>query len=286
MNKKHVKECCKTDQHAKMKAINITNAMPNSPAPVEGRIWFPGNPWPGGHRVVSCKFSAAIEPAIGAYAENYANPGPGLLLQFELITANYDEEDAADRDGAGDTDWASKIVWNNYGSCRITASESSQVSGVRVSDGSTPFAFDLDEYRFSVDPLPIEWDRFQETAAFGIYLLGHDSVADHDIHLHSHQPDDSYTLDWRGRIALSYSGHTDFEHSFHAHVKGVKFESIMLFYFNAKRAKEYHGIDLDPALSARDYIAPFVADPDNFVFETHIDGLQRPVVYAIRKADR
>jgi hypothetical protein len=77
-------------------------------------------------------------------------------------------------------------------------------------------------------------------------------------HLHSRQIDGSYTLDWRGRIALSYSGHTDFEHSFHARVRGVTFDSIMLFYFNVERAKEYDGIDLDPTMSARDYIAPFV----------------------------
>jgi hypothetical protein len=257
----------------------MTSGAPN----IEGRIYFPGNPWPGGHRVVSCTFNASVHPNVGGYAPSYANPGPGLMLELELTTANYDEDDPSDRDGAGETDWSSKIVWNNYGSCRLGPSQSSQVSGIRVSDGSTPFVFDLEEYRFSVDPLPIDWDHFHDTVGFGVYLLGHDTVADHDIHLHSRQSDGSYTLDWTGRIALTYAGHTEFEHTFKAHVTGVRFESLMLFYFDAGRAKEYYGIDLDPHLSARDYIAPFVSDPDNFSFETRVDGLKRPVVYALRK---
>ena len=154
---------------------------------VEGRIFFAGNPWPLGHRVVSCTFNASIRPGVGAYAAGYPNPGPGLMLEFELTTAPYDEEDASDRDaeaeGEGESDWTSKIAWNNYGSACIGPSQSSQVQGVRVSDGSSPFAFDLPEYRFVVDTLPVNKDTFHETAGFGIYLLGHDSVANHDIRL-------------------------------------------------------------------------------------------------------
>ena len=251
---------------------------------VSGRIYFAGNPWPLGHRVLSCTFNASVCPAVGAYAASYANPGPGLMLEFELVTADYDEDDPSDRDGQGDSDWTSKIVWNNFHSCRIGPSQSSQVQGIRVSDGTTPFEFDLPEYRFAVDPLPIDWNHFHDTAAFGIYLLGHDAVAGHDIHLHSRQPDGSYTLDWSGSIALTYAGGDEFKHAFKASVSGVRFDALMLFYFDVGRAKEYYGIDLDPNLTARDYIAPFVADPDNFVFETRVDGLGRAVVYATRAA--
>lgn len=254
------------------------------PSNVNGRIYFPGNPWPMGHRVASCKFSASIDPSVGAYAENYDNPGPGLMLEFELVTADYDEDDPSDRDGAGDSDWTSKIVWNNYGSCRIGPSQSSQVQGIRVYSGSTPFVFDLPEYRFSVDPLPIDWNTFHETCGFSIYLLGHDAVASHDIHLHSRQPDGSYTLDWTGKIALTYSGGDEFKHAFKASVTGVRFDVLTLFYFDVGRAKEYYGIDLDPNQSARDYIAPFVSDPDNFTFETVLDGIDRAVVYGRRKS--
>ena len=264
--------------------------------PIQGRIQFAGNPWPLGHRVVSCTFNASIHPAVGAYASSYPNSGPGLMLEFVLTTAEYDEDDEHDEESKDDPpaelgqsdsdqpDWTSKIVWNNYHCCTIGPSQSSQVPGIRVADGSMPFAFDLPEYRFAVDTLPIDWQNFHETSAFGIYLLGHDSVANHHIDLHSRQPDGSYTLDWTGKIALTYAGHENFAHDFSAHVTGVRFDSLMLFYFDAGRAKEYFDIELDPVLSARDYIAPFVADPDNFVFETRVDALKRAVVYATRKA--
>jgi hypothetical protein len=252
---------------------------------VNGRIYFPGNPWPKGHRVVSCTLNASVCPKVGAYTSTYANPGPGLMLELELMTADYDEEDTSDRNGQGDSDWTSKIVWNNYHSCTLGPSHSSQVQGIRVSDGITPFVFDLPEYRFNVDPLPLDKTTFHETAAFRTYLLGHDTVANHDIALHSRQPDGTYTLDWTGKIALTYSGDDEFKYDFRAHVTGVKFDEITLFYFDVARAKEHYGIDLDPKLSARDYLAPFVADPDNFTFETRVDGNKRAVVYAKRDAN-
>ena len=98
-----------------------------------GRIYFPGNPWPLGHRVASCKFSASVLTSVGEGASNYLNPGPGLMPEFELVTADFDEDDPTDRDGSGDSDWTSKIVWNNYGSCRIEPNQSGEVRGIRVS---------------------------------------------------------------------------------------------------------------------------------------------------------
>jgi hypothetical protein len=277
-------------------AVTTDEAPPTPPAvplqdaasmqnAVNGRIYFPGNPWPGGHRVVSCALSAIIHPAVGTYASDYANPGPGLMLQLTLESANYDEEDQSDHYVEGEHDWTSKIVWNNYGRCRLGPSQSSQVPGIRVSDGSVPFEFGLASYRFAVDRLPpdgnVDWETFHETVGFGLYLLGHDAVADHDIHLHSRQADGSYTLDWSGRIALTYGGGTTFEHAFHAQVTGVKFDAISLFYFDVARTKEYCGVELDPNLSARDYIAPFVTNPDDFIFEMMVDGIDRQIMRAV-----
>ena len=55
------------------------------------------------------------------------------MPEFELVTADFDEDDPTDRDGSGDSDWTSKIVWNNYGSCRIEPNQSGEVRGIRVS---------------------------------------------------------------------------------------------------------------------------------------------------------
>jgi hypothetical protein len=109
-------------------------------------------------------------------------------------------------------------------------------------------------------------------------LLGHDAVADHRIHLHSRQPDGSYTLDWRGRIAQYYKGETDFLHEFVAQVERVTFDSIRLWYFDPTVAKEQLGIEMDPNMTPRDYIAPFVADPDRFRFER-----RNGILHAVRK---
>jgi hypothetical protein len=248
---------------------------------VEGRIFFPGNPWPNGHRIISCDLVASINPLRGLYTEDAPYKGPALTLAIELKTAEYDEEDPTDRDGIGADNWSSKISWNNYGSCWIGESGTSNTPGFVVSDGVTPFSFHEEEYRFTVDPLPIDWNAFVATQAFGTYLLGHDDVADHDIHLHSRQPNGTYTLDWTGRIALTYAGDDEFTYQFQAHVTGVRFREIRLWYFHKERAMEYLGIDLDPSVTPRDYIAPFVTDPDEFVFDERVDEAGHGCVYAV-----
>jgi hypothetical protein len=249
---------------------------------IDGRIFFPGNPWPQGHRVTSCEIIAAIDPHIGIYTDEARYEGPGLSLSIELQTADYDEDDPSDRDGIAHDDWSSKIAWNNYGSCSIGESQSSNTPGFCVSDGTAPFSFNHDEYRFVVDPLPLNWDAFMVTRAFGIYLLGHDAIADINIHLHSRLPDGSYTLDWNGRIAQAYIGKTEFTHEFHAQITGVRFKEIRLWYFDTERARDYKEVEFDPAKTTpREYIAPFVANPDAFRFEERVDGLGRTCFYAI-----
>jgi hypothetical protein len=87
-----------------------------------------------------------------------------------------------------------------------------------------------------------------------------------------------------GRIALTYVDEQEFRYQFRAHVTGIRFKEIRLWYFHQERAKEYLGIDLDPSITARDYIAPFVADPDAFTFEERIEGLGRSCIYAVPNA--
>jgi hypothetical protein len=250
-----------------------------------GRIWFPGNPWPAGHRVADFRFGATITPDRGEWNAELVGKRPAMALDFTLVTADYDEEDKSDRDGGGPSDWEAKIAWNNYGSCRIASSETSSTPGIPVSDGSKPFMFDLEEYIFTADPLPIDSiEDHPGTAAFGIYLLGHDSVADHRIHLHSRRPDGSYTVDWTGRVAMTYTGQDDaFQHEFRARVEGVRFDAITMFYYDPQTAKELFGIDLDPDVAPRDIIAPFVSDPDNFAFERRDPGNGKGVLHAVRR---
>jgi hypothetical protein len=119
------------------------------------------------------------------------------------------------------------------------------------------------------------------SAAFGIYLQGHDAVAGHEILVHDRQEDGSYTVDWTGRIASYYIGHSTFDHTFTAHVTGVRLESVMMFDFDPDRMRDYFGLEWDLAHTALDELAPFVARADTFTFELRNEGHGRPVMYAV-----
>jgi hypothetical protein len=226
-----------------------------------------------------------VTPDRGEWSSDLVGKRTALALDFELIRADYDEQDPSERDGEGPTDWESRIVWNNYGGCRISSSATSSHPGIQVSDGTKPFVFDLEEHVFTEDPPPIEnIGKHAARAAFGIYLLGHDSVADHRNHLHGRQPDGSCTLDWTGRVALSYSGQDDpFGREFRAHVEGVRFDAISMFCYDTTFAREHFGIDLDPDVAPKDVIAPFVSDPDNFTFERRDPGNGNGVLHGVRR---
>jgi hypothetical protein len=234
----------------------------------QGRIWFEGNPWPGGHRIASFRFGAHIDLDRGSWNPDMLGKRRALALDFELITERYDEEDGTDRFDSGPTDWTSKTVWNNFHTCRLSSSETSDLPGIGVSDGTVPFVFDQESYSFTADPLPIgDMEDFHTVAAFGIYVLGHDAAADHRIHLHSRQPDGSYTVEWTGKVARAYVGDDNFEYGFRAYLEGVRFDSISLFQYDPETARTMLGIELDTSVRPRDFIAPFVSDPDNFTFE-------------------
>jgi hypothetical protein len=251
-----------------------------------GRIWFAGNPWPQGHRLVSCELVGMVDPRRGAYVDGVVER-PALSLAIELKSAPYDEgDDPTQRDAVGDNDWTSKIVWNNYGSAWIGASASGAMPGFQVSDGITPFQHNRDEHHFLVDQLPLQLPSFADFLqhqAFGCYVLGHDAVAHHNIDLHSRTSDGSYDLDWTGRLALAYSGAESFDHAFVVKASGVRLRDISLWYLDAERAREHLGMELDPNLTPRAYLAPFVADVDAFTFETRIDGIGRSTTYAVPK---
>ncbi|MGO4449125.1 hypothetical protein AB4Y96_09375 [Phyllobacterium sp. TAF24] len=209
---------------------------------------------------------------------------PVLAIGFDLVTAKYYEADGthivAEEDDDVDSDWESKIAWNNYGSCWMGMSQSSSSPGIIVSDGTVPFDFRLPEYSFEADPLPINWDNYFDCQTFGTYLLGHDAVADHRIHLHNRQGDDTYTLEWGGRIALAYGGETEFKYNFNAIVSGVALDAISLWAFDRTIARDYYGIDLDVSLTPEAYLAPFVKAPERFSFEK-----RNGTLYAVPKTN-
>jgi hypothetical protein len=189
------------------------NKLPAEPvdgqgdAMTEGRIWFPGNPWPDGHRVAEFQWKGWLSPEDGA--------GFG----FSLETAAYDADDH-DADDDYENDFGSKIVWTNYGRATIRPSQ-----GFVAGTPDEPLDFGrLSEREFHVDPLDqvAEYEDHDDYA-FHVYLLGHDSVADHRIRFPVRQAPFRFDIAWTGRVALTYIGETEFEYEFRAQVSGADF---------------------------------------------------------------
>jgi hypothetical protein len=183
-----------------------------------GRISFADNPWPNGHRLESFAWSGRLFP------------GRGVTFDFDLRSANYYEDDrdggVLDEDDELVSAWKSKSAWSNYHSCIMSSVEWGGSDGFLVGTAKKPLDLDaLDGAEFRVDELPLSG-----APTFATYLLGHDSVADHRIAFKcsGSETTDAYDIDWRGTIALTYAGDTEFRHLFEAAARGVMFDGFRI----------------------------------------------------------
>lgn len=178
---------------------------------MKNRIFFKGNPYPGGHLIKAFSWSARIDP------------DRGLIFDLHLETDNYYAEDETADEQEELRDWHSKVVWGNYHNCTLSSTFWGG-NGIVVGTKDRPFDFDhWQEKVFTADPLPLDVDF--EDFCFNIYLLGHDACADHRIAIKQEQ-DDSFSIHWTGKIALYYAGEAEFKHDFEAHISPVSFDGI------------------------------------------------------------
>ena len=178
---------------------------------MNNRIFFKGNPFPGGHAVTAFRWSGRLDPQ------------RGLFFDFYLETDNYNAEYKSSDATEELPDWVSKIVWNNYHRCTIASKEKGH-EGILVATPSSPISFEgAGGFQLSADLLPL--DYYDPTLAFGIYLLGHDTCAHHHITI-SPLANHQYNINWKGSIALTYAGEEDFDHSFEALLCDVAFDGI------------------------------------------------------------
>lgn len=181
------------------------------------RIWFPKNPWPAGHAIVKQQWSGRLD------AER------GLVFDLHLESARYDAErkfeDVEDEDG----DWNAPSVWTNYGRCSLSSTKWNH-AGFVVGTAKKPFDWSaLDGTTFRVDKAKDELP--EDPRAFGIYLTGHDAVADHSIAFTKTAR--TWAVSWKAKIALAYIGRTKLEHRMKAELQKLTFEGFVV----AKGAK-------------------------------------------------
>lgn len=178
-----------------------------------GRIWFPGNPWPDGHRVDEFAWAGRLDEAGRLWFDMTLRTGP----YDESIVAEGEERD--DRSG-----WESPIVWTNYHRCTMSSTFWEDATGLLAATPERLFRLvDQEPQQLTADPLPI--DDVDADPAFHVYLLGHDSVADHTITFTADGAG-GHHVDWRGRVALTYAGDEAFRHEFRAEIHGARLTHV------------------------------------------------------------
>jgi hypothetical protein len=191
------------------------NDAPQTPFAESSRIVFPDNPWPNGHAVEEFEFDFALTEG-------------ALYLHLHLKSAKYYAEDPSyfDEDAEeeeAESSWTSKPVWGNYHNCTISSSKWG-MSGLQIATPGSPFLFALlANTSFTSDPEPVDLD---DDRNFGLYLLGHDTAAAHEISVTGNVAMGAFDIDWQGKIALTYAGDEDFDYLFHARIAAVRFGGI------------------------------------------------------------
>jgi hypothetical protein len=209
-----------------------SNAVPfaSDSTGYNNRIVFPESPWAFGHAIRELVWSAHLQN------------DSELRFDLHLVSADYYAEEAAcegtesdeieerdlfdDAEEAALSDWESKIVWFNFYRC-ILSSTQWRHRGFVAATRKRPLDFAaLGERVFNIDPLPAS--PIAEDRAFGIYLLGDDGVAGHELQITPSGDGNKYSLRWQGRIAQEYSGDHEFRYAFEASADNLTFAGIRL----------------------------------------------------------
>lgn len=178
------------------------------------RIFFKDNPYPNGHLITNFIWSGRLDQE------------RGLVLDFHLETDDYHAEDESDDIEEPESDWKAKIAWRNFHKCTLSSTEW-HFGGITVGTPNSKFNFQ-ESNELVADSLPLDEDFDFEELAFYIYLLGHDSCANHKIILTKNSSENTYTIEWTGKVALTYIGEEDFVYDFEATIFNVNFIGIDL----------------------------------------------------------
>lgn len=221
--------------------------------PQPNRIYFPGNPYPNGHSIKEFLWRGRMDE------------DESLWFDFHLKSDSYYAEDEnRDEEDDAESDWTAKGGWENYHDCTLSSTYWPDPSGLRIDTKGQKIDFDrLIQKGFIADPLPLKENFELDDLSFHIYLLGHDSCADHKIKISGNQP--SFDIEWTGKIALSYAGDYEFKYDFIALIHGVRFDGFHypkswtlekateVFNKKLENFDQYEFVDLNPKSFKREY---------------------------------
>lgn len=218
------------------------------------RIYFLGNPYPNGHTIKEFIWSGRI------------NEDESFWFDFHLITDKYNAEDTDNTEDENDkkSDWESKIVWGNYQKCTISSTFWGDY-GIKINKTSEKALFnDFIKEDLLADTFPLDDDFDYDEIAFGIYLLGHDTCANHRIKI-TPTSHNKFDIEWTGKIALTYSGYDDFDYDFILNLQNADFDGFHypktwslekatdFFKNHFEDFEEYEFVDLNPKSNKREY---------------------------------
>lgn len=217
------------------------------------KIYFLGNPYPNGHTLKEFLWSGRIDE------------DESIWFDFHLKTDKYYAEDETEDDNEeSQNSWDSKVVWGNYHQCIISSTYWGD-EGIKINKPLLKAVFnDFIKDDLLADTFPLDDDFDYDEIAFGIYLLGHDTCANHRIKITT-TIQNKYDIEWSGKIALTYSGDEEFSHDFKLFLQNAEFDGFHypkswslekatnFFKTNFEDFEEYEFVDLNPKSNKREY---------------------------------
>jgi len=222
------------------------------------KIYFSNSPYINGHKVVDFVWNARLEE------------GFNLRIDLHLESDQYDEEDEYidDIEEIDNVDQISteKSLWINYDHC-IVSSTFWENKGIPVEADKNVLNFEeLNNKTFVLDTLPFDKTKEESQLAFGVSMLGNDTIANHEITFLDTEEFGVFDIKWKAKIANTYLGEEDFKYDMYVYMKNIKFG----------------GIKISPTLSreeALNFMNNYFAHPEEFeLLETDEFELEKFII--------
>jgi len=184
------------------------------------KIYFSNSPYTNGHKIVDFVWNARLD-------ENF-----NIIMDLHLETDQYDEEDEYEdlleelNDLSVET--REKSLWINYDHCIISSTFWNN-KGIEIKTNQEKLDFyKLNNTTFNIDMLPVDINQPEDQFAFGISMLGKDTVANHEITFLDTEEFGVYDIKWKAKIANTYLGEDTFDYDFYVYMKNIKFGGIKI----------------------------------------------------------